>query len=167
MPSAKPRILNVVPNPWIHIDHQGRPAGACPMDTAPGSKAFVGARVSHTKTQILSKGIRGIQDSVQDTVWEFDLAPQPVPDTPYYRTRLRCGEVLPADEAASRAAGHSEFLPPDKALTAARERAIAEFNAHHGTGAFEALEAERKAAEALDAKPEPAKTEPKTKKGDS
>lgn len=141
---AKPRTLSVVANPWLHIDVQGRPCAACPMDVPPGRKAFVGARVSPELTKILKKGnpLAG-QDHVQDTVWEFDLSPQTVPDTPYYRHCLRTGEILPADEKAAQAAGHAKFVKPDVALAEARKVAIAAFNAREGDGAFEALEQER------------------------
>ncbi len=168
MPSLKPRTLNVVANPWMHIDSQGRPAGACPMDLPPGVQGFVGASVSREHTKILRKGSH-YQDHVQDTVWEFDLSPQVVPDTPYYRGRLRTGEILPADEKAARAAGHASFTKPEDALAKARERAIAEFDAAYGKGAFAELEKEREAElkrAAKAAEPEKATTTT-TKKGDS
>src|SRR5688572_8192428 len=105
MPLPK-RTLNVLANPWIHLDHQGRPAGATPMDVGPGQKVFVGAELDTEQTQIVDRPGRGeLRSHVQDTVWKFSDEPAVVPATPYYIRRLRSGELLAADKQSARIAG--------------------------------------------------------------
>lgn len=144
MPRPKKPPLMVLANPWIHLDHLGRPAGACPMDLPPGQKGYVGASIDRESTQILDMpGKHELRSHVQDTVWKFSSDPQPVPCTPFYIARLRTGELFPADMATAKAAGLKAFMPPAEALAKAKADAAKAWDAEHGAGAYAELERER------------------------
>jgi hypothetical protein len=126
--------LRVYPNPYVHLDHEGRPAGACPVDPAhqPDRRAWVGASLDREKTVITDEPQAGERRSpTQVTVFAFACEVQELPASAYYLDRLRDGELIAADAATARMAGVA-FIPPRTALACARERAELAWRALYG-----------------------------------
>lgn len=108
MPALK--TLRVVPNPYTALDADGDPCGyVLRTDLRRLSKKpiLLGAQ------RILRNGAIKVQ---------VDAEPVEVPDIAAYRTHLRNGEILPADEATARRCGLL-WTPPAEALATRRERA--------------------------------------------
>lgn len=132
MPSRLAVQVKILPNPWHSLDHEGRPAGACPRERmpnqAPGShQGYVGAVLYATVPVALEPGHQGTPS--QDTVWHFSKEPVAYADPrAYYRKALQNGEVIAADEKSAAAAG-LKFLPYDAALAASRAEAVAKWRA--------------------------------------
>jgi hypothetical protein len=119
---ASPGRLLVATNPWAAIDHKGRPAGACPAEVGPrdeNARTYVGARPAFgdvtrpapRRSELYQRTER------RDLVWEFQREPFEVPDTSYYRRKVRERELLDAtkDYEAARAllsARHKDAAPP-------------------------------------------------------
>lgn len=175
------KSLLVLPNPWAAIDHQGRPSGVVMCDpvehvpTRDGEpRRFVGAHLDPVKTRMTREFARGdARSNEQDTVWVFATKPVDLPNTPYYRERIRHGELIAADEKTARVAG-LKFADPGKVIEAARASAIAAWETEVGVpGAFaemekERAEAERKALEAAEAARKAAEpAQPAKRKGES
>ena len=122
------RTLKVYANPWLHVDHEGRPC--CTVELEEFSGRWVGARPTITASgeALTVGGLTGYLggDATHDVVWDFDSAPQEVPDTGYYRDRIREGALILVD--ASDAAklgiqrwvvgGKREFVPGGKGALA-------------------------------------------------
>lgn len=110
--------LLVYPNPWAAFDKDGTPCGICPRDPewdGGGPLQFVGARIDKSKTRVTQVLQRGddIRSPMQRTAYEymgisssdpdlrqklFALEPIEIPNTRYYRDRLRDRALLPADK---------------------------------------------------------------------
>ena len=108
---ASPRTLRVYPNPYLHVDAEGRPCAIVPYEPANGndvamSKRFVGMTMKHAITFTAPRDAKGNipsgQQDVQST-WFEPTSDEPVelPDTAYYRAAIRAGELIPADEATN------------------------------------------------------------------
>lgn len=146
MPVPAP-FLMVLPNPWTFIDHLGRPAGTCPCDPfehRPNPGAKVGARVSEVKVQRAQQTRRiGGRETVAVPgdfypIWEFETEPVRLPNTGYYRDRIRERELIPTDQRTAALAG-VEWREPSELLDEIRSVAIREFDARNGDGAYAAL----------------------------
>lgn len=128
--------LRVVCNPFAHLDHLGRPAGACPCDPVGHTpdRRWVGARIHErtTLTEKLSREDASVRSAAQNTEFDFTPDVQTIPKTPYYLDRLRDGELLAADAMTARAAG-LPFVEPSTALAIAKTTAIASWAAHYGS----------------------------------
>lgn len=142
--------LRVLPNPWLHIDDKGRPAGAVKVEQ-PGNGSFlhgwVGARVAKVTEIEPPKRVKvegrifeqrhGIHDL------EFAHAEEPVTvnNTPYYRKKVSNGELIAFDEESAKACGISggNFIKPETLLEKLKQDAIKQFDAENGEGAFETL----------------------------
>lgn len=122
------RTIRVWTNPFAHVDHNGRPAGACPTDPAIDKGGRIGATLTD-RTRVV--GPRGHEVVVPDHEWTFSDEAIELPLTPYYCTRVRCGELFPADVKTARAAG-VKFRPLAEAREAAREAAITEWTDTYG-----------------------------------
>jgi hypothetical protein len=119
---ASPGRLLVATNPWAAIDHKGRPAGACPAEVGPrdeNARTYVGARPAFGDiTRPAPRRAELYQRTERrDLVWEFQREPFEVPDTSYYRRKVRERELLDAtkDYEAARAllsARHKDAAPP-------------------------------------------------------
>jgi len=115
-------FLWVATNPWAAIDHKGRPSGACPAEVGPrdeNARSYVGARPSFGDvTRPAPRRAELYQRTERrDLVWEFQREPFEVPDTSYYRRKVRERELLDAtkDYEAARAllsARHKDAAPP-------------------------------------------------------
>ena len=124
MPKLK--TLTVYANPYLHLDHEGRLAGACQLDPthAGGELRHVGASLheEHTKiVEVFDEGdARGTHN--QDTVHAFSAEPMTLPRSPFHIDRVRDGELLLADAGGK---------PPWLALAKARIAALALWVAHY------------------------------------
>lgn len=122
------KTLRVLPNPYLHLDHEGRPSSAVPVDPGhnPG-RAWVGA---HLCVTVLTKDKQGFATD-QDTWFEFDLAePAEVPNTHYYAHAVRHGQLIAADEATARTVGR-KFADPATTLAESKVAAAKRFAAHY------------------------------------
>jgi hypothetical protein len=133
MPKLK--TLRVHPNPYLHLDHEGRPAGACPFDPDEhdgSSLRYVGATRVTTETR-REDPRRGIT-AQHDYTWEFSKEAVVVPATDYYRRAIRSGELLAADvETFVEAGGAREhFIEHPHALRHSKHGACARHKANHG-----------------------------------
>jgi hypothetical protein len=135
------KFLLVYPNPFIALDHDGFPAGACQCDMAEHvgmtSRRWVGAELDDKATFLLEKlspeELR-YRDARQQTRFRFDFSePTRLPVTEYYRDRLRHSEILCADEATAKLAG-LKFVAPAEALAKAKADAAAKWIAMMGPG---------------------------------
>jgi hypothetical protein len=144
--------LLVLPNPYVFIDGDGEPQGACPADGpnhARGKRMWIGAKIDPARTKHLPdyedrpKTRRGGKDVAwsgdsrprpQTTKFVFAAKPVEIPKTPHYLDRIRGGELVAADEATHAKAfgGRVKYLAPDIALADARRAAFDEFKAAHG-----------------------------------
>lgn len=117
------RKINVWPNPFGHVDAEGRPCGLLPVEPVGSvsnpsdSLRFVGAQL---RAKVLVKAPPGSrQQSVQDTTVEYADEPTALHLTDYYRDALRRREIIPADEATAKLA-KVPFLEPAKFFVTAR-----------------------------------------------
>jgi hypothetical protein len=147
MATLNRRPLKVVPNPYCHIDHNGLPAGAYPMDfeVSAGRRMHIGAVLETVKpdeTPAKAKPDPGGDMMLMvgtpppepgDHRWRFTLEPIDIDDTPYHRAGLREGSLLPADERTHRAVlgASTKYKPWREALAAARKAAHAEWCREH------------------------------------
>lgn len=139
--------LRVYANPHSHLDHKGRPAGAVmldPVQHAPYAdsnsnhpteptwepRQYVGARIDEKRTKITKVHVSHLNDVEQETVFAFSEEVVVLPDTQYYRERLRDGDLLCADEATARECG-LPFVPISEARAKSKAAALAMRKAHH------------------------------------
>lgn len=148
MPVFK-RTLKVLPNPWLYIDHKGRPAGRVPFQQ-PTNGTYdpraVGARYADNP-QLVSAARKDVPlaQDVHDLIVEYETSPVEVKNSDYYRRRIMAGELIAADRESFVAAGGrpKDFEDHQKHLETKKSEAIAEFDLRNGAGAFQALEAQR------------------------
>jgi len=135
------KFLLVYPNPFIALDHDGMPAGACQCDMAEHVgmtvRKWVGAELDAAGTFLLEKlsaeELR-YRDARQQTRFKFDFsAPTMLPVTEYYKDRLRGSEILCADKASAKLGG-LEFVAPIEALAKSKADAAKKWIAMHGPG---------------------------------
>jgi hypothetical protein len=144
--------LLVLPNPYVFIDGDGEPQGACPADGpnhARGKRMWIGAKLDTARTKHLPdyedrpKTRRGGKDVAwsgdsrprpQTTKFVFSAKPVEIPETPHYLDRIRCGELVAADEAtfAKAFGGRAKFRAPEAVLAEKRARAFDDFKAAYG-----------------------------------
>jgi hypothetical protein len=139
-PTAK---LKVLPNPWTYIDHAGQPAGRLPPDPYEDSPSAgpVGARMTDVKEIQKAQMMRvaGVDmevGSAQHT-HRFVYAKDPVsiPNTPYYRNAVKCGDLIAADSKTAALCG-LKFEDPKSVLAKAKAAAIAKFDAETDEDAY-------------------------------
>lgn len=148
--------FRVYPNPWTHIDLKRGPQGCCTkaMREDHPRVEFVGATRSLTTTReasvvtVRGRTAAGPQGARYDTRFNYPGlnpaltggTPEEVtaypPDGFYYRDRLVDGSLVPADAETLAAVPESRF----KSLAEAKAAAVADFDAHFGSGSFEQLE---------------------------
>lgn len=135
------KTLSVYPNPYIAVDHEGYPAGACPCDmpehVGMTTRKWVGAELDIDQTQLLeqlSAEERLYRNPRQRTRFKFELGePTSLPVTHYYIDRIRGGELIAANADTARLGG-VEFVEPRKALAASKKAACAKWEAENGPG---------------------------------
>lgn len=127
---AAARTLRVFPNPYLHVDAEGRPVAVVPVEPTNQNDVgggYVGATLKFVKTFIAPKSnhpnVRMPQQDMQETWFEFDDEPVTVPDTIYYRRAIMSGELISADEKTSRTMCRPKHVEPSVVLGASKERA--------------------------------------------
>lgn len=128
--------MKVATNPHLVVDHVGRPCGACPIDPRdpryydpakpknPEVRGWVGARLESGPKLLrkgLEKGDASDPSDRHDITFEFRREPFDIPDTRFYRDRIKEGALLAADEATARICGVT-FVPVERARERARRR---------------------------------------------
>ena len=131
------KLLLVIPNRYIHLDHNGRPAGAVVQDAGPdarpGRPRYIGARFAAQTVDEKRSDIPNLNLPKQDSWMVYDEAPSKVLDTDHHRNALRTGELFAADEATWRTVFSGKpFVPAATLLAAARAEAIEEWKREHG-----------------------------------
>lgn len=124
------QTLNVIPNPYTFVDHDGEAQGACPPDVehSAGKRMWIGARLDNGRTKILKekRAPGDYRPFDQVTKFVFDEGPIEIPMTPHYLVRIREGDLIAADERSYvKACGNKVgYLPPEQALAEARAKAF-------------------------------------------
>jgi hypothetical protein len=142
--------LRVLPNPWLYIDEKGQPAGTVRLEQ-PSDGTFihgwVGARVAKVtpvepaKRVTVSGRVFEQKHAIDHLTFNHADEPVTVANTPYYRKRVSCGDLIAFDEETARACGISlrNFAKPETLLAKFKADAIKLFDAENGEGAFETL----------------------------
>lgn len=135
----------VYPNPYIAIDHDGYPAGACPADgpehVGMTVRKWVGATLDSAETMLLerlTKEERQYRDARQQTRFKFHFEePTQIPNTEYYKDRIQTRELIAADRETHVMAGGKpdEFREPIAVLQASKAAALKQWSAERGPGA--------------------------------
>lgn len=126
------RTLQVLPNPWLSLDRDGRPMGACPKERVPttlGHQGYVGATMQVGAIEKLPQGHAGTPH--QETSWLFSVEPTTVEDTNYYRAAIRGGDLIAADQATAATVG-VPWVAREAAWKAAKAAAVARWRAAFG-----------------------------------
>lgn len=130
------KTLYVFPNPYGHLDHKGRLAGACPQaegrrqDGAKPSRKLVGAELKMVPGSYESRDVDGdYRQSRADVFFQFDAVGPVAVNVEtdiagWYDQRHKNGEVFVCEGA--------DALPIE-ALASARLKACAEFKAAYGS----------------------------------
>jgi hypothetical protein len=147
MPVQK-RTLSVQPNPWLYIDHKGRPAARVAVEQ-PTNGTYdprtVGSRIADAK--LVSSAPKGapLAHDIHDLEVEYSKEPVEVRNSAYYRRAVMDGELVAADRESFVAAGGSprDFESYRDHIEKKRVAAIKQFDLENGEGAFEALAAQR------------------------
>lgn len=134
----RPTTLRVVANPFVCLDHEGRPSAAVPFDPSFHSpdRRHVGARHAAEVLEArkpptilqVRDGMGGTtariegdsRETIHDIWFTFESEAQTVPLTPHYREMMRPGggdgaALIPADEKSARLAG-VPFRPPHEVI---------------------------------------------------
>lgn len=123
--------MKLYPNPYHHLDHKGRLAGACPMEPThrAGTRAYVcaemlcvnKAELDDDKSLKDDPDARGMREHHGFT---FSVEPMNISADPgwYYMQRARSGEVFAPRDGK----------PPMALWAFARAKAAAEWSAQHG-----------------------------------
>jgi len=144
--------LKVLPNPWSCIDHLGRPCGVVPCDPVEHVQAqrrWVGAKPKAVQTaprvaHMVKTTLVVVQEAQHDLTWSYSTEPVEVPNTPYYRERVKQGDLIAADLATANACNLKRFTNPALHERNLKELSIRHFDSRNGEGTFEALGEERK-----------------------
>lgn len=146
------KLLSVVANPYIHLDHMGRPAGACPelFDGKAPRRKWIGCKLVavQTKAAVTASAtnaegqtvVATDEDAEHDVTFEYETDPatgEPavvkVPNDPYYRGAILRHELFAADEETWRACGmRAGFTPPSEMLKHHETGATARYVQHYG-----------------------------------
>lgn len=139
--AKKPATLRVYPNPYVLLDHEGRPASAVlkdpHLDHAYGSdtesRVFVGAVREPKETKAAGRHT----PAEYDYTWTFSTDPVVLPLTPYYRQHILVGDLVAADVATWKTIGQdaSTFVDAKAKLAAAKDAAIGRHAREYGEDA--------------------------------
>jgi hypothetical protein len=116
--------MKVYCNPYCHLDHKGRLAGACPMEPThrAGERSYVCADMAMAGKVVRKNDPRGDRE---DYVFAFTAEPMSIDADPgwYYMQRARSGEVFAPRDGK----------PPMDAWLKARAEAVAAWTAQAGS----------------------------------
>lgn len=131
------QTLLVWANPWHATDHFGRPAGHVSRErtgSTPGHPGYIGCEIVASAPIEVEKGSAASPD--QDTCWHFSRDAVKVLDNGFYRSKVRSGEVFPADEATAKKCRTPDYLisfrPLDECVAVAKAEAFAKWRAAFG-----------------------------------
>ena len=135
--------IRVYPNPYVYIDHLGRPAGRLPFDGFEHSPSagFVGASVTDIVKvkSAMTMRVAGIEMEVKpaqhDMRITYSADPVEIPKTHYYLDAIRRQDLIAADQETARLAG-VKFEDPKKVLATYRSEAISRFDAETDVDAY-------------------------------
>lgn len=95
------KTLKVYANPWLHVDHEGR--ACCAVEREEFSGRWVGAT---PKIEVVGEALTvgtltgyATGEAQHEVTWTFSADPQDVPDSGYYRDRIREGALVLVDAA--------------------------------------------------------------------
>jgi hypothetical protein len=103
-------------------------------------RRWVGAKLKATETRAqeserVGKLAQVVVESEHQHHWAFATEPVSIPFSDYYVERIRHGELIAADAATAGRAG-VKLAPFAEVLAAAKAKAVADYDAQHGTGAW-------------------------------
>ena len=153
MPVQK-RTLSVLPNPWLYIDHKGRPAARVAVEQ-PVNGTYdprtVGSSIAAAQLVSAARKDAPLSQDIHDLEIQYSKEPVEVRNTPYYRRAVMDGELVAADRDSFVAAGGKprEFEGYLEHIEKKKAAAIKQFDVENGEGAFEMLAAQRAEDEKL------------------
>lgn len=123
--------LLVVPNPYCALNAKGEPDGKIKRDpSVDKAGGFVGCTLTKGKT--IKKYPKGdLRSNVHEFSLVFSVEPVSLPNTEYYRKKVRTGELIAAD-ASTAGECAVKFAPIEQALSEAKAKAIQYFEANDG-----------------------------------
>jgi hypothetical protein len=135
-------MLRVVANPFVHLDHEGRPAAAVGYDPVHHSPDRRHVAAKHSAELVEARhpvdlvNVTGdARLPVHDIWFSFDADVQSIPDTDHYRRAMRPGlqgpALIPADESTAKAIG-LPFVDPSHVIVETAKVALATYTADHG-----------------------------------
>lgn len=135
--------LKVHPNPWVFIDHLGRPAGRLPFDGYEHSQSpgAVGATITDVKlvqsAMIMRVAGRDLEvnPAQHDHRITYSKEAVEIPNTAYYRDAIKRFDLVAADSATAQEAG-VKFEDPSSVLSKLKLEAVARFNAETAEDAY-------------------------------
>lgn len=131
------KTLKVHCNPYLHLDHEGRPAGAFPEEfnpRAPG-RNYVGAfRRSRETEKAVTMARFTVQPAKHEHWFDFVAEAVVVPNTIYYQRAVKTGELIAADPETCVAVGlhKNHHAPVADVLAQHRAKAAANWKTHYG-----------------------------------
>lgn len=124
--------LLVVANPFVHLDHKGRPAGLVQYDPeyAGGDVRYIGASLERVVVVARQKFDANLSRRAANIT--HDLTPQPVVDSVFHREHVKSGALLAANASTANRCGQKAFVQLGDALNAAFAAAVAEHERETG-----------------------------------
>jgi hypothetical protein len=116
--SERQSLVRVFPNRWLVLDPSGKPICTVPRDFKEDGPGWIGARFSATTKEI-----------------EFLEGPAKCRATRYTRDRVVAGELFPATAEDAKVL-RVPFVDPLLQLAEAKARAIVQYDAQFGAGAW-------------------------------
>lgn len=142
MPIPTPK-LRVYANPYFHIDHLGRPAGAVVVPHYLAAvRDYVGACLTVlseiAKAPTVKIGDRTFETGAanHDRQFAFAAGIVEIPNIPEFRMAVKGGELVAADAPTAAICGLVKFEKPEDALRRLKAEGIVEFDSRNGEGAF-------------------------------
>lgn len=135
--------LRVFPNPWLYIDHLGRPAGRLPFDGYEHSPSFgaIGATLTDVKLMVPANIMRvagtdmEVTQAAHDHRITYSKDAVSIPNTAYYRDALKRYDLVAADKETAKEAG-LKFEEPYIVLNRLKVEAVKKFNAETDEDAY-------------------------------
>lgn len=123
--------IKVLPNPYLHLDENGKPAHVIPVDpTTSTARAFVGAVLSNAEV-VDNYPVGELLSARQFNTWTFSQEPVEVLYTQYYRAAVRDGSLICADDSSAKRCEVS-FVPVAKAFEQYKAEAANKWKNQYG-----------------------------------
>lgn len=135
--------LRVFPNPWVFVDHLGRPAGRLPFDAYEGSPSFGFVGATLTDVKLIAKEmvfrVAGqdipVNPAQHDHRITYSKEPVEIQNTAYYRDAVKRLDLIAADSETASTCGLL-FVDPSRVLAKQKAEAIAKFDAETAEDAW-------------------------------